>query len=425
MIFRHALPRTVLLLAGFGALLLLAACAPPELPAAPATAETPVAPAATSPSEPTSTPIHPTLPPPSIPEKKVTPVRKLPLIDTTWQLESYPINGVSQQALPDHPATLTLQDGKFSGNTGCNGLSGTYTIQGDAIHFELGPMTMRACLEEVADQEAAYLAGLKQAAAYRIEGGKLMLFDDQGDLLLTFSQQTPISLTDGSWQLLSFNNGQGGMESNLATERITARFTEDGQLSGNAGCNHYATSYQIDGEKLTVGKIASTQMFCNDPEGVMETENVYLKNLANAASFRIEGDRLTIFDSEGKKLLVFRHVAGPDLTDVTWQLVSMGADNETPVASVASRVQVTFSEDGRVAGNAGCNSFKGNYRVDGDQIEIGPLATTRKMCEQNVMTVERTVLQGMEQATSFEIKDGQLTLLDETGSPLLTFTPAP
>ncbi len=227
MIFRHALPRIVLLLAGLGALLFVAACAPPELPATPATAETPAAPAATSPSEPTSTPIHPTLPPPSIPEKKVTPVLKLPLIDATWQLESYPVNGVSQQALPDHPAILILQDGKFSGNTGCNGLSGTYTIQGDAIHFELGPMTMRACLEDVADQEAAYLAGLQQAATYRIEGGKLMFFDDQGDLLLTFSQHTPISFTDGSWRLIPFNNVRGGMESNLAAERTTIQFTVD------------------------------------------------------------------------------------------------------------------------------------------------------------------------------------------------------
>ena len=407
----------VLLLAAVSVLFALAACAPPELAETPS--NTPAAIATGSSPEPT--PIHTTLPPPSIPEKE-SPVRKQPPFESTWRLESYVVNHVTQHALPDHPATLTLEDGRFSGNTGCNGLSGTYVVQGDTISFELGPMTMRACLDTVAEQEAAYLAGLKQAAHYRIEDGKFTLYDAQGNLLLIFSRQEPISLTTGSWQLLFLNNGQGGMVSNPIVSHITALFDEH-RVSGNAGCNHYSAAYQQDEGQLRVDEIVVTEMICDDPE-VMETESTFLQNLSQAAEFRIQGDRLTIFDEEGRKLLVFKHRAEPGLTDVTWRLASIGPDAKTPVSTITSRVQLTFSPDGDVFGNAGCNTFRGHYAVEDGHIEVGPLVTTRKMCEENVMAVERAVLQGLERSTAFEIKNGQLDLFDETGSLLLTFVPA-
>ncbi len=417
--------RILLILAGLGALILLAACAPPQLPAtpvSPASAETPV------PTEPTVTPIHATLPPPAIPEKTMTPMRKITLTDTIWQLESYIVDDDILKALSDYPATLTFQDGKFSGNTGCNGLSGAYEVDGDAIRFELGPMTMRACREDVADQEAAYLAGLENAASFRMEGNKLMFFDDQGELLMTFIAQKLLSLTDGSWRLLTFNNGKGGMESNLATENITARFSPEGQISGKAGCNRYWGGYEVDGGKLSIGPVASTEMFCNEPEGVMQTETAYLKNLSRAASFRIEGDRLTIYDQDGAKLLEFKHAPEPGLTDVSWQLASIAlaedANGVTFNADAMSRVKVEFSEDGRVSGNAGCNTFRGSYQVEGDGIEIGQLATTRKMCKPEIMSVENAVLKAMAQVTHFAIEEGRLTLKGEKGD-LLEFIPAP
>ena len=408
------------LLIGLGLLLTLVACAPPELPAG-------SIPEGTTPTEPIPSPIHTTLPPPSIPEKTMTPVQKRtnPLSQSSWQLENYFLHGESKQALSEHPATIEFQDGKFSGNTGCNGFSGTYAVEGDAIHFQLGPMTLRACQEDVADQEAAFLSGLESAAAYQIQDGKLMLLDKQGKLLLIFMQQQPISLTDGSWQLLFFNNGKGGMESNLATERITAQFSEDGRVSGNAGCNHYFASYQVDGDKLTLGVIGSTEMFCQEPEGVMETESAFLKNLSNVAAFNIEGDRLVLLDQEGKKLLIFRHVPEPTLTSHPWQLAAVGKNEETPVSSITQQVRILFTEAGRVSGNAGCNDFKGNYRVEDNRIQIGPLATTRKMCKKSVMDVERDVLRGLEEAVTFHISSGQLVLQDESGAPVLIFIPAP
>jgi heat shock protein HslJ len=73
-------------------------------------------------------------------------------------------------------------------------------------------------------------------------------------------------------------------------------------MSGNGGCNQYNTTYQVDGEKISIGPIISTQMACSDPEGVMEQEGKYLQALGVADTFRNFGIALIFFDAEGQIL---------------------------------------------------------------------------------------------------------------------------
>ena len=55
----------------------------------------------------------------------------------------------------------------------------------------------------------------------------------------------------------------------------------------------------MDGEKITIGPLASTMKFCNDPEGVMDQEAQYLAALQSAATYRIEGNRLELRTADG------------------------------------------------------------------------------------------------------------------------------
>lgn len=45
----------------------------------------------------------------------------------------------------DRSAWLTLADGELTGNDGCNAVNGSYTVEGDAIDFVPGIMTLKAC----------------------------------------------------------------------------------------------------------------------------------------------------------------------------------------------------------------------------------------------------------------------------------------
>ena len=58
-------------------------------------------------------------------------------------------------------------------------------------------------------------------------------------------------------------------------------------------------------QTLRVSDLGVTQVLCNDPEGVMEQESVYLGLLRQAARFSISAGQLSVFDSAGNRTLVY------------------------------------------------------------------------------------------------------------------------
>ncbi len=82
---------------------------------------------------------------------------------------------------------------------------------------------------------------------------------------------------------------------------------DNGQASGAGSCNGFGGSYTLSGNKLTFGPLMSTMMACF-PTEIMDQEQAYLSALSATASFRVDGDRLTLFDAGGKILLEFTRV---------------------------------------------------------------------------------------------------------------------
>lgn len=76
----------------------------------------------------------------------------------------------------------------------------------------------------------------------------------------------------------------------------------DGQASGFAGCNTYTGSYELDGDSITFGPLASTKMACE--EAKMATENAYLPALQSADAWAIDGDEL-VLSAGGTEVLRF------------------------------------------------------------------------------------------------------------------------
>ena len=62
---------------------------------------------------------------------------------------------------------------------------------------------------------------------------------------------------------------------------------------------------------------------------------------------------------------------------------------------------ITFAKDGSVFGDSGCNRFTGSYKVKGDRITIGPLASTMMACPEPQMSAEMTFLTRLQAAVSY------------------------
>jgi heat shock protein HslJ len=82
-----------------------------------------------------------------------------------------------------------------------------------------------------------------------------------------------------------------------------------------------------------------------------------------------------------------------------------------------------ISPDGSVSGNTAVNRYHGKAALDGQGIELGPLAMTRRAGPPALMEQESRFIRELEKARLFRIEDsGLLYLLDADGNTLLRFS---
>jgi heat shock protein HslJ len=84
-----------------------------------------------------------------------------------------------------------------------------------------------------------------------------------------------------------------------------------GRVSGSDGCNRITGTYQLNGDRVTFGQLAGTQMACVNPGG---TEGAFRGALESATRLTVAGDRLELSDAAGTRLAVFaagRHTENP------------------------------------------------------------------------------------------------------------------
>lgn len=107
----------------------------------------------------------------------------------------------------------------------------------------------------------------------------------------------------GAWKLVSM----AGLPSAEGFD-TTLEFTEDGRMSGSAGCNNYGGDYSVeDGSLALPAAFAVTKMMCPPP--MMEQEDAYLQAIAGFERAEIDGDTLRFHVADDSGLLVFSRIA--------------------------------------------------------------------------------------------------------------------
>ena len=99
----------------------------------------------------------------------------------------------------------------------------------------------------------------------------------------------------GTWRAVEL----GGKA--VAAERPAfIEFTAENRASGSFGCNRFNGPYQLDGDKVKFGPLASTMMACQ----AMQIETDFRMALDATASWQVSQNNLTLRDSAGKLLAV-------------------------------------------------------------------------------------------------------------------------
>lgn len=219
---------------------------------------------------------------------------------------AWTLTGVDDRQVP--PGVLATAifttDGQVGGTTGCNSYSGPYETKGGGI--SMGPLkqTLAGCTNPEAQAlEGAFLILLETADSYAVEDSKLELTDGDSGISARFDR-FEADLGGTSWSAVSINTGAEAVRSVVQGTVVTTDFQDGGLLSGNGGCNTYATAYRVEGDydvstgqALQIASISSGGKTC-EPD-VMEQEEAFLAALGNSASWVIRAGQLELRASDG------------------------------------------------------------------------------------------------------------------------------
>ena len=144
------------------------------------------------------------------------PASTAPLEKTYWRASELAGKPTLAQDAQREAHLVFETGGRLSGSDGCNRITGTYQLKGDAVTFGQTAATRMACIDAAADIERAFRDAVKRAMRLTIAGDRLDLFDAAGNRVASFTagtraatQPNPLSLAGTSWQLVQFRGGDG------------------------------------------------------------------------------------------------------------------------------------------------------------------------------------------------------------------------
>jgi heat shock protein HslJ len=99
------------------------------------------------------------------------------------------------------------------------------------------------------------------------------------------------------------------------------------------------------------------------------------------------------------------------LPDSAWQVTTFAG--QTPLAD--HPITFEFDSEGNIAGDGSCNRFGGSCKIEGNKIEVGPLRSTRRACEPDIMQQEHKFLALLGTTTAWSIEGAALILTSPDG----------
>lgn len=209
--------------------------------------------------------------------------------------------GKQRPLVGDTRIRLTFAEGEVTVNAGCNTLFGDARLDdGRLVVADLAGTEM-GCATPLMRQDEWLGEFFTSGPSWQRDGDSLTL--TSGDTTITLVERQVAepdqSLQGTRWQLdtiidgAAASNAPGEMKAHL-------RFSEDGRVRGNAGCNELSARYERDGDQLTFSQVVTTRKSCGQPRDRIERS--VLAVLDNSPRVEIEANRLTLTAESGKGL---------------------------------------------------------------------------------------------------------------------------
>jgi heat shock protein HslJ len=204
---------------------------------------------------------------------------------------------------------------------------------------------------------------------------------------------------------------------------------------GTTGCNTYNATFTSNLNEIKVNLPSTTQNEdCPWGKGNYEVEQQYFLGLNSATRYRIIGDILQIVYGESPNVQVLNYVAStppvippiePEpvleltpLDNTFWYLVALG--RRPTLAGTEVTAQFAVNANGVTAimsGSGGCNDYSTDI---GPNFAVGPIASTKKACQQPVSDQENAYFSWLQTAYTYSLAGNQLIIPTSRG--VLTYS---
>ena len=167
---------------------------------------------------------------------------------------------------------------------------------------------------------------------------------------------------------------------------------DDGQIGASAGCNTMGGTYRIEDGVLVFEGGSMTEMGCDEARHAQD--DWLIEFLGSRPAITQSGSELQL-SSEGTVItLQDAEVADPDLplTGTTWTVDAIVTGEAVSSVPDGAEATFTFTDDGRVEVNAGCNQGSGRFEVTNGTLRFVDVAVTEMACEGPGGQLEAAVL---------------------------------
>ena len=218
----------------------------------------------------------------------------------------------------------------------------------------------------------------------------------------------------GDWELVS-GTAAGTPLPQPDGSRATLTF-DDAQAGGQSFCNHYSSSYTLDGDALRFDGIGGTEMGC-EPE-IMAAETAFVTALAAVATAARDGDDLVLTgDDVHLRFSPVPPIPTSSLAGTDWLLDTL-LDGEA-ASSVRVRSPLRFEDDGTFTAMTACTVMTGRWQPTGDRIEFPEAAGESRDCPPEAGAQEEHESAVLGGGFHVSIEEDRLTLLLDDGRGLV------
>jgi heat shock protein HslJ len=232
------------------------------------------------------------------------------LANAEWKLtEAYGQRARQTNAFLDFGDNMS----RFTGNGGCNRISGPVTITADRMRFgQIASTKMMCKMLPGSIPETTVLRGLNATRKYSIARGELTLMDNRGSVLMRFQRTDRGNGNNGNGQANRLDDQRwaleqiGNRQTYAPIRGVFINFDSSKRsVGGNTGCNTFGGTYTASRNTISMTDLISTMRACVEG-GKMQTERELVDGLRRADTFELTNDnRLKLYDN-GRLLLTFR-----------------------------------------------------------------------------------------------------------------------